>query len=124
MNQLPWWDDDQAGDFPNASKNINFKSIGEGAWHVLSFYDLIWSMTREQLWAWHGARYYRWSKNIFDITLKSWKLNSITEMQAHEFFAHLNEAYFMNNEIIKEILPEIYKAMKDFYKSIWFDPFI
>jgi len=92
--------------------------------HVLSFYDLIWSMTREQLWAWHGARYYRWSKNIFDITLKSWKLNSITEMQAHEFFAHLNEAYFMNNEIIKEILPEIYKAMKDFYKSIWFDPFI
>jgi len=39
-------------------------------------------------------------------------------MQAHEFFAHLNEAYFMNNEIIKEILPEIYKAMKDFYKSI------
>jgi len=39
MNQLPWWDDDQAGDFPNASKNINFKSIGEGAWHVLSFYE-------------------------------------------------------------------------------------
>lgn len=91
---------------------------------VGSFMDTIWAMTKEQIWFGHGARYYRWSKTIFHIELKSWRWDRISEMQAHEYFAHLNELYFLDNEIIKEILPETYKAMKNFYKSIWFDPFI
>lgn len=92
--------------------------------HIGAFYDLIWAMTKEQIWHGHGARYYRGSKTTFFIDLKWGKSDRISEMQVHEFFAHLNETYFMDNDIIKEILPETYKSMKNFYKSIWFDDFI
>lgn len=89
-----------------------------------AFYDTIWAMTKEQIWFWHGAKYYRWSQTIFNIELKSWRWDRTSEMQAHEFFAHLNETYFLWNDLIKSILPKTHKAMKSFYKNIGFDDFI
>lgn len=79
--------------------------------------DTIWALTKQQeVWRGHDIRYYyKWN-----ILFKIWNTN-ITEPQAQEFFAHLNETYFVWNSVIKEILPKTYKAMKNYYKNIWYN---
>lgn len=87
---------------------------------IWAFMDTIWALNKEAtVWWWHGKSYYKNSSTIFT----DW-LAKITEKQAQEYFAHLNEHYWIWNEIIDHFLPKTAKAMKEFYKNIGINDFI
>lgn len=81
---------------------------------ILACLDTVCALSRWKLWMWHSKKYFRSWNSVFRL-----ENNYVTEMQWHEFFAHLNEVYWLENDAIKEILPKTYKAMKKFYKNIW-----
>lgn len=95
-------------------KKIMSDQLKQDLW---AFMDTIGAMTREAIvgW-WHWKAYYNRSTVVFKIGN-----TQITEAQVQEYFAHLNEVHWIWNPIIEKFLPETYKAMKQYYKDIWFD---
>jgi len=82
-----------------------------------AFMDTIGAMTKEAVvgW-WHWKTYYNRSTVVFKVGNAQ-----ITEKQVQEYFAHLNEVHWIWNPIIEKFLPDTHKAMKQYYKDIWFD---
>lgn len=95
-------------------KKVMSDELGED---LLAFMDTLWALTKEEVVGWgHWKSYYRRSKDIF------WMRHvRISEMQVQEYFAHLNEVHWLWNPFIEKFLPETHKAMKQYYKDIWFD---
>lgn len=84
---------------------------------VWNFMDTLGALTKEAtVWHGHWKSYYKNSMTLF-----TYSNAKITEKQAQEYFAHLNETFWLWNPMIEKFLPETHKAMKEFYTSIWFD---
>lgn len=70
---------------------------------VNSFYDLVQNFSDENYWYWHEPWYFK---------------NDYIKIQ--EYFAQLNQVNFLDNQILKVLLPKTYENMKNFYKNNWF----
>lgn len=81
------------------------------------FMDTLGALTKEATVGWgHGKSYYKNSMGLFRHGQAR-----ITENQAQEYFAHLNETFWVGNPLIEKFLPKTHRAMKDFYTNIWHD---
>lgn len=78
-----------------------------------AFMDTLASLTKQTYGAWHTKSYFKRSKR------NEFIYKSFTKLQAHEFFAHLNETHFVWNDIMEAIMPKTNQAMLEFYKNIW-----
>jgi len=91
---------------------------------VGAFQDTIGALTKQKLGAWHSYWYYTsqasLNKELLVWTSMFWSEYNVTRMQAHEFFAHLNETHFLDNKVLKAMMPKTYEAMKSFYEENWF----
>lgn len=84
---------------------------------IWSFMDTIGALNKEaSVGWWHGKSYYKNSITVFTDGL-----SKVSEKQCQEYFAHLNESYWIGNPIIETLLPETYNAMKEFYKEIGYE---
>lgn len=102
----------------SSGRNVEFVKLSDELKEdIWNFMDTLWSLTKEATvgW-WHGKSYYKNSSTVF-----TYSNAKITEKQTQEYFAHLNETHWLGNPIIEKFLPDTYKAMKEFYKSIWYD---
>lgn len=87
---------------------------------VWDFLDTIGALTKETIvGSGHGKSYYKNSNQMF-----TYRNAKITEKQLQEYFAHLNETYFIWNDVIRVFLPKTYENMKNFYNTTWFNDFI
>lgn len=76
--------------------------------------DTLGALTKEATVGWgHGKSYYKNSMGLFRHGQAR-----ITENQAQEYFAHLNETFWVGNPLIEKFLPKTHRAMKDFYTNI------
>lgn len=66
------------------------------------FLDIIQSITSWNRWLWHSLKYIQ----------QRWEM---------EFYAYINSVYFADNQILKEMLPETYKKMRNIY--LWQESF-
>lgn len=60
------------------------------------FLDIVQSITSWNSWFWHSLKYIK----------QRWEM---------EFYAYINSVYFADNQILKEMLPETYKKMRNVY---------
>lgn len=84
---------------------------------VWGLFDTIQALSNSRYGFWHKSWYY-W--NGYKILYNNWK-SIISSNQWHEYFAHLNEVYYLWNDLMKIFMPKTYGNMKKYYKSIWFN---